>query len=172
MKKILIGACLLLTSFLFVPRTEAQVRIGLNINIGDQPAWRVPGYDYAEYYYMPEIETYYWVPRHQFIYFSNGQWVFSASLPSRYHDYDLYHGYKVVVNRPNAYRYHDEDRRRYVNYPHYYGNHDNDNRNNGNRYNDNRNNGNRNNNNRDNDNHNDNHDNGNHNGWNKQKGHH
>ncbi|HEY6063452.1 MAG TPA: hypothetical protein VIV35_07570 [Chitinophagaceae bacterium] len=113
MKKLLIGAGLILASLGFAQKTEAQIRVGIHINIGDQPSWRVPGYDYVEYYYLPDIECYYYVPRHQFIYLSNGRWVFSASLPGRCRDYDLYSGYKVVVNRPNAYDYFDQDRQRY-----------------------------------------------------------
>src|SRR6266404_9435922 len=109
MKKWLIGTGLILASLGFVQKTEAQVRVGIHINIGDQPSWRAPGYDYVEYYYLPDIECYYYVPRRQFVYLSNGSWVFSASLPGRYRDYDLYTGYKVVVNRPNAYNYFNED---------------------------------------------------------------
>ena len=113
MKKMLLGAALILTSLAFTNKTEAQVRVGININIGDQPSWRAPGYDYVEYYYLPDIQSYYYVPRHQFVYLSNGRWIFSASLPARYRGYDLYGGYKVVINRPHAYRYYEEDRVRY-----------------------------------------------------------
>lgn len=103
---------LLLAGFAFVP-SSAQVRVGVTINIGDQPRWRLAGYDYVEYYYLPDIETYYYVPTHQFIYLSNGRWVFSASLPNQYRSYNLYSGYKVVINRPNAYYYYKEHRVRY-----------------------------------------------------------
>jgi hypothetical protein len=48
------------------------------------------GYDYVEYYYLPDIETYYYVPKHQFVYLSNGKWIFATSLPSRYSSYNLY----------------------------------------------------------------------------------
>ena len=113
MKKILIAAGLLIGGFAVVQKAEAQVRIGVNINIGQQPSWRLAGHDYVEYYYLPDIESYYYVPRRQFIYLSNGRWVFSASLPSRYRNYDLYSGHKIVVNRPNAYYYFDDDRRLY-----------------------------------------------------------
>lgn len=94
---------------------NAQVRVGININIGDQPRWRPAGYDYVEYYYLPDIETYYYVPGHQFVYLSNGRWVFSASLPYRYRSYNLYSGTKVVINRPNAYYYYPEHRVKYGN---------------------------------------------------------
>ena len=113
MKKLLIGAGLILLSLGFAQKTEAQIRFGIHVNIGDQPSWRLPGYNYVEYYYLPEIEAYYYVPRRQFIYMSNGRWVFSYSLPYRYRDYNLHTGYKVVVNRPNAYYSFEQDRRRY-----------------------------------------------------------
>ena len=114
MKKMLIGAALILGSFGLAQRSDAQIRVGVNINIGDQPSWRSPGYDYVEYYYLPDIETYYYVPRRQFVYLSNGRWVFSSNLPSRYRGYDLYSGQKIVVNRPNAYRYFNQHRSQYV----------------------------------------------------------
>ena len=113
MKKVLIGAFLLIGSFALAGRAEAQIRVGININVGEQPAWRAPGYDYVEYYYLPDIETYYYVPGHQFFYMSNGRWVSSSSLPYWYRNYDLYSAQKVVVNRRNAYYYFDEDRVRY-----------------------------------------------------------
>ncbi len=113
MKKVLIGAALILVSLGVAQKSEAQVRVNVNVNIGDQPRWRAPGYDYVEYYYLPDIETYYYVPRHQFIYLSNGRWVFSTSLPTRYNGYDLYSGRKIVVNRTNAYYYHNDYRRQY-----------------------------------------------------------
>ena len=113
MKKMLMCAGLILMSLGFAQKTEAQLRFGIHINIGDQPSWRVPGYDYVEYYYLPDIECYYNVPRHQFIYLSNGNWTFSYSLPYRYRNYNLYTGYKVVVNRPGAYNYLEEHRRKY-----------------------------------------------------------
>ena len=128
MKKILTVTGLLFGSFAVTQTVAAQVRVGININIGDQPSWRDPGYDYVEYYYLPDIECYYYVPRHQFIYLSNGRWVFSASLPARHRHYDLYSGNKVVVNRPYTYRNFDQDRRHFG--KRYYFN----NRNNGNRH--------------------------------------
>ncbi|MBU0696242.1 MAG: hypothetical protein KKE39_06910 [Bacteroidetes bacterium] len=96
---------------------EAQVNI--SVNIGSQPAWGPSGYQHVEYYYLPDIESYYYVPRHQFVYLSNGRWVFSASLPSRYRDYDLYRGYKVVINRHRAYENYERDREEYGDYRDY-----------------------------------------------------
>src|SRR5262245_5102390 len=113
MKKILIATAFLAISFISSQQAMAQVRVNVNVNIGDQPRWRLAGYDYVEYYYLPDIETYYYVPSHQFIYLSNGRWVFSLSLPARYRSYDLYGGYKVVINRPNAYYYFSSHKTKY-----------------------------------------------------------
>lgn len=127
MKKTILALAIVIAASMTAQTVQAQVRIGVNINIGQQPAWRLSGYDYVEYYYLPDIECYYYVPKRQFIYMSDGRWVFSASLPYRYRNYNLYSGYKVVVNRPNAYRYYNEDRRRYArsysNYRHDNGRH-------------------------------------------------
>lgn len=81
----------------------AAAQVSININIGSQPTWGPVGYDYVDYYYLPDIETYYYVPRHQFVYLSNGRWIFSTSLPYRYRSYNLYSGYKVVINEPRPY---------------------------------------------------------------------
>ena len=101
----------------FVNTTKAQVSV--NINIGVQPEWGPSGYDYAEYYYMPDIETYYYVPKHQFVYFSGNRWVFSSALPPMYSNYNLYSGYKVVFKSPDAYRHFDEHKVKYVRYKNY-----------------------------------------------------
>lgn len=95
---------------------KSTAQISVNVNIGAQPSWGPSGYDRAEYYYLPDIESYYYVPKRQFIYISNGRWTFSTSLPTRYRDYDLYRGYKVVINSPEPYYNYREDRRRYAKY--------------------------------------------------------
>jgi hypothetical protein len=99
---------------------RSQVSVSVNFNVDAQPAWGPIGYDNVSYYYMPDIEAYYYVPRHQFIYSDGGRWVFATSLPERYHSYDLYRGYKVVVNEPRPYLHHDTYRTRYGHYKGYY----------------------------------------------------
>lgn len=101
--------------------TIAQVRVNVNINIGSQPQWGPVGYDHVDYYYMPDIDVYYYVPRQQFIYLDGARWVFAVALPDRYRSYDLYRGYKVVVNEPEPYRHCDEYRERYGRYKDNYG---------------------------------------------------
>jgi hypothetical protein len=117
MKKIVISVFLTMASIVMVHTSKAQVSV--NINIGSQPEWGPSGYDYVDYYYLPDIETYYYVPKHQFVYFSGNRWVFASSLPAMYSNYDLYSGYKVVVNKPRAYRYFNDDRVRYARFKNY-----------------------------------------------------
>ncbi len=115
MKKLLLTS-LIVGAFLVAEQTEAQVRVNLNVNIGPRPAWGLPGTYAGDYYYLPEIDTYYDIPRGQFIYFNGGNWVFAAELPYMYRSYDLYRGYKVVINEPRPYLHCDVYRNRYSNY--------------------------------------------------------
>ena len=95
---------------------DAQVRINLNFNVDRQPVWGPAGYDYVEYYYLPDIEVYYNVPQHRYYYYERGRWIGRSSLPSRYRGYDLYNSYKVIVNEPTPYRNHATYRDKYSSY--------------------------------------------------------
>lgn len=90
-----------------------QGSVSFSFNIGTQPAWGPTGYDYVEYYYLPDIEVYYYVPQRRFFYFEGGRWVNGLSLPRRYHQFDLYSSYKVVLNERTPYRNHGVYRGRY-----------------------------------------------------------
>lgn len=117
MKKILLALVLLLGTSSVV-RTEAQ-NVSVNINIGSQPSWGPIGYDYVEFYYIPEMNVYYNVPMSSFYYYDRGGWISSRYLPYRYSNYDLYGMYKVVINDRYPWRYntsHIRDYRRYRNY--------------------------------------------------------
>lgn len=98
-------------SFLY---SNAQLSVHLNANIGVQPAWAPVGYDRADYYYIPDIETYYSVSRRRYVYQRGNRWIFSSSLPPRYRNFDIYHAHKVVINEPDPYFHHEENRRRYA----------------------------------------------------------
>lgn len=100
---------------------NAQVHVNVNFNINSQPEWGPVGYDYVEYYYLPDIDVFYNVPRQQFVYINGGRWIFAASLPVRYRSYDIYRGYKVVVNDPYPYKRCDVYRARYGRYKGWYG---------------------------------------------------
>jgi len=114
MKRIIIGVALLLSSFAF--RADAQLKINLNLNIGSQPEWGPTGYDHADYYYFPDIDAYYNVSGHQYVYFNNNAWITANSLPPRYGNFDIYHSYKVVLNQPQPWRNAASIRAKYAGY--------------------------------------------------------
>jgi len=116
MKKIFLAAVLLFAITGSFQKIQAQVNVGVSINVGSQPDWGPIGYDHVDYYYLPDVEAYYYVPRHQFIYLSGAHWIFATELPARYHGYDLYSGYKVVINEPRPYLHHEVYRERYAPY--------------------------------------------------------
>lgn len=90
LKSITIGALLLFSSAVY-----AQVSV--SINIAPAPLWGPVGYTEVRYYYLPGVQAYYDVQSAMFIYYSGDAWVRRTYLPSRYREYDLYSGYKVVL---------------------------------------------------------------------------
>jgi hypothetical protein len=78
--------------------SSAQAQISVHLNIGNPPAWGPSGYSDVQYYYLPDVEAYYDVNSSMFIYYEGRSWVHRSYLPSRYRNYDLYGGYKVVMN--------------------------------------------------------------------------
>ena len=105
-------AQLAVIGLLLIAACSIQAQISVNLNIGNQPEWGPSGYSDVDYYYLPDVESYYDIRNSQFIFLSNGRWIRSRSLPTRYRNYNLYSGYKVVLNdfhgsRPYAdYRVH------------------------------------------------------------------
>jgi hypothetical protein len=88
LKLFLLGIILLVAGSL-----NAQI----SINIGTPPQWGPAGYNDVEYYYLPDVHSYYDVRASRFIYYQGGVWVHRKSLPLKYRSYDLYDGYKVVL---------------------------------------------------------------------------
>ncbi|GAA3914538.1 hypothetical protein GO495_18305 [Chitinophaga oryziterrae] len=102
-----------LTGFTFA----SQAQVNVSINIGTQPAWGPTGYDYVDYYYLPDIESYYYVPGRVYIYRSGNTWHRSRTLPARYANFDVYNSHKVVINGVNRpYLQHDKYRQEYATY--------------------------------------------------------
>lgn len=119
MKKKLIMACLIGFISFFASSSNAQISV--DFNVGAQPLWGPVGYDQANYYYLPDIQTYYSVPTRQYVYLENNKWTFNNSLPSRYSGYNLYNGYKVVLNNPRPYLSFDTHKVKYAKYKGYKG---------------------------------------------------
>ena len=106
----------LIAVLLMLSTVHGQLGIKLNFNVGSQPVWGPTGYDHVEYYYLPDIEVYYNVPQHRFYYYEGGRWIGRSQLPARYHDYDFYNSYKVVVNDRAPFRHHEKYRDQYSSY--------------------------------------------------------
>lgn len=113
MKKLILLMMLGISSLIY---NTANAQISLNVNIGSQPLWGPVGYDHVDYYYLPDVDSYYSVPKRQFVYLNNGNWVFNNSLPARYSNYNLYNGYKVVVNGDRPYLNYNTHKVKYVKY--------------------------------------------------------
>ncbi|MDR1221279.1 MAG: hypothetical protein LBL07_00155 [Tannerella sp.] len=98
-----------------VNRADGQVHVSVNINV--QPAWGPSGYDYAEFYYIPEINVYYDLVHQLFYYHNRGRWISTLFLPVMYSQYDFYSLYKVVLNGvPYPWKYNSRHRRAYRDY--------------------------------------------------------
>lgn len=81
----------------------AQSQVKVSLKIGTAPNWGPAGYTDVQYYYLPDIEVYYDINTSMFIYLYNGVWIRRTYLPYRYRYYDLYGGYKVVLNHYHGY---------------------------------------------------------------------
>lgn len=76
---------------------SVQSQVTISFNLGSPPQWGPTGYAEARYYYLPDVEAYYDIQTSMFIYSNLGTWVHRSYLPTRYRNYDLYGGYKVVM---------------------------------------------------------------------------
>lgn len=94
----------------------ADAQVNVSINIGSQPMWGPTGYDYARYYYMPEMDVYYDVVQRRYTYPRGNRWVTVRSLPARYRQVDMYRTYKVVLNQAQPWRNHGSIRKQYGRY--------------------------------------------------------
>ena len=98
--------------FLIFISNSIFAQVAVNINVGKSPVWGPVGYSDVDYYYLPDVSSYYDIRASQFIFLNNGVWVRSNHLPNRYRNYDLYRGHKIILNnyhgsRPyNSYKHH------------------------------------------------------------------
>jgi len=76
-----------------------------NVIVNDEP--------HSDYYYLPDVDMYYYIPGRQYVYFDDGHWIFSRQLPSRHHNYDFAHGRRILVSGRNPYLHHDLHYRQY-----------------------------------------------------------
>ena len=106
-----------IVAILLVGLSNTQVKA--QFNISSQPVWGPTGYDHVDYYYLPDVESYYNVPKHQYMYLNDGKWISSSNLPAKYSNYDLYKGYKVVLNEPQPYLHFADHKTKYIKFKDY-----------------------------------------------------
>lgn len=111
MKKIILVFAIFLGVTLF---QTVNAQVTLRVNIDTQPIWGPVGYDHVEYYYLPEIDSYYYVPDHKYVYLEGGRWISRSALPQRYSHFDMYNSRKVVINENRPYLRNQEYRTKYA----------------------------------------------------------
>ncbi len=87
----------------------------------DVPVWAPPynNVEKVQYYYLPDIECYYDVLNHEYVYRVENNWLFANTLPSSYDWYDLNNAFAIVIDvRVNEPWRHSEYYT--VHYPRYY----------------------------------------------------
>ncbi len=112
MKKV--KSLVLIALFLMAFSTQAQLSV--NVNLGTPPVWAPANRQVVQYYYLPEVDSYYDVPNAQFISLNNGRWIRSKNLPYKYRNYNLRGGNVVYLTdyRGNSpYKYHESHKVKY-----------------------------------------------------------
>ncbi len=84
----------LLSSAMLLMNASLEAQITVNVS---RPVWG-PVVTTEEYYYLPDVESYYDINQSQFIYLNKGVWIRSRNLPRRYRNYNLNSGHVVVIN--------------------------------------------------------------------------
>ena len=90
LKLIVLGICLSVSSI-------SQAQVSVNVSVPKPPVWG-PVVTTQQYYYLPEIESYYDIRESQFITQNNGSWVRTKTLPSRFKTYNLNNGQVVILD--------------------------------------------------------------------------
>ncbi|MBC7524655.1 MAG: hypothetical protein H7239_09480 [Flavobacterium sp.] len=88
----------------------------VTVTFGKPPVWAPAKPADVQYYYLPDVDTYYDVPSSKFIYQRNGKWFRSAALPAQYRNYNLKGGNVVYLtdykgNEP--YKFHKDHMMKY-----------------------------------------------------------
>lgn len=103
--------CMMLVFTSWTGQVNAQVSV--SVNVGIQPKWGPVGHSYVQYYYLPEIDSYYDVGNRKFVYYKGKKWVSKKNLPKHFRHLNLYHTHKVVVNQSYPWRNHMHVKNKY-----------------------------------------------------------
>jgi hypothetical protein len=84
-----------------VSTTQAQVSI--NVNLGApavvvRPTWVPQNHVNVDFYYLPEIQSYYDVNASMYVYLNNGNWCRTRYVPVQYRNYNLNHAHRVALS--------------------------------------------------------------------------
>lgn len=63
-----------------------------------KPVWGPTYYTGVRYYYFPDIEVYYDLSTSEYVFFREGRWIVSPTLPPMYSGFDLRSGFVVSLN--------------------------------------------------------------------------
>lgn len=84
--------------FLFLSvQLQAQIKVDVNVGTPTIPTWG-PAVTTQQYYFLPEIDTYYDIRNSQYVYLNNGNWIRSKNVPGRYKNYNFRSGKVIVLN--------------------------------------------------------------------------
>ena len=106
---------LIAAGIILLGTTTSNAQLSINVNLGT-PIQRVAPVVVTDYYYMPDIQTYFDVRSNQYIYQERGNWRRTAYLPKQYRNYNTRTGYRVAMNDYHGnqpYRNFEQDRTRY-----------------------------------------------------------
>lgn len=85
-----------LLAFAFYASADAQVSV--NVSVGTPPTWAPATPAGVEYYYLPDIDSYYDIRTTEYIYVTNGRWIRSRSLPVAYRAYHPTPARTIIIN--------------------------------------------------------------------------
>lgn len=83
--------------------STSQAQVSINVNLGApavvvRPTWVPQNQVNVDFYYLPEIQSYYDVNASMYVYMNNGNWCRTRYVPVQYRNYDLRHAHRVALN--------------------------------------------------------------------------
>lgn len=115
MKKIYLTAAFIAASFSIYQSASAQVSIHINLG-GSRPQAQPIIYDNAdEYYYYPDLNVYFNLASHRYMYMDGNHWLNATQMPVAYRNYNMNNMRRVSINQHDAYLQNDRHRQLYNN---------------------------------------------------------
>jgi hypothetical protein len=114
MKKLILMSAIAVSGLMY-QSANAQIHLGIHVNLGGPVVYTAPApvYEDADYYYLPDVEAYYSVSRHCYFYNDGYNWVSAAYLPGAYRDFDLANARRFEVHEARPYMHNEVYRQRF-----------------------------------------------------------